>query len=241
MTRAPAGRHVGRTMAMAIVLVVGVSATAVAHVEVEGAPTSQAAARGEVVITVPNESADADTTSVAVKLPDNVLQAEFPDVAGWRATGQTAPLGSPLQIGGQVVTTRVATVTWTGGRIRPGRSAQFRLRVRVREGSTRRGLAFPTVQRYSDGTVVRWIGAPDSENPAGVLRSAVPVVSASAAPTPSTPTGATTSGSTTSATVTAAAPGGGTSGLAIGLIIAAVVVALGSGAYVATKRRKQRP
>ena len=64
---------------------------------------------------------------------------------GWRSTGRTVPLTPPVQIGGQTIAIRIATVTWTGGRIRPGRSAQFRVRVRVREGSKVRGLAFPAV------------------------------------------------------------------------------------------------
>jgi periplasmic copper chaperone A len=229
-------------VALALGLVLATSAPALAHVEVEAASNAQAAKLGEVVITVPNESAGADTTSVVVRLPDNVLQAEFPEVAGWRSTAETVPLTPPVQIGDQTIATRISTVTWTGGRIRPGRSAQFRVRVRVREGSKLRGLAFPAVQRFSDGTVVRWIGAPGSENPAGVLLTALPVVRVTSPATPSTPTPV-PSGTTTSSsppTSSRASPdGGGTSGLAIGLIVAACVVVLGGGAFALSRLRKK--
>ena len=233
--------NAGSRAALAIGLVLAMSAPALAHVEVEAASDAQAAKLGEVVITVPNESAGVDTTSVVVKLPDNVLQAEFPEVAGWRSTEDTVPLTAPVRIGDQTIVTRISRVTWTGGRIRPGRSAQFRLRVRVREGSQLRGLAFAAVQRYSDGTVVRWIGAPGSENPAGVLQTALPVVRVTSPARPPTPPPV-PGGTVTSPSPPTAAPAsrhdGGTSGLAIGLIVAAGVVVLGGGAFALSRRRR---
>ena len=233
--------NAGRRVALALGLVLVMSAPALAHVEVEAASNARAAKLGEVVITVPNEFAGADTTSVAVKLPDNVLQAEFPKVMGWRSTGRTVPLTPPVQIGGQTIAIRIATVTWTGGRIRPGRSAQFRVRVRVREGSKVRGLAFPAVQRFSDGTVVRWIGAPGSDHPAGVLQSALPVVRVTSPTTQSTPTpvpGATVPSPSPPTSSPASPHDEGTSGLAVGLIVAAAVVVLGGGAFALSRRRK---
>jgi uncharacterized protein YcnI len=218
-----------------------VSTPALAHVEVRAASNAQAAKLGEVVMTVENESAGADTTTVVVQLPDNVLQAEFPKVAGWRSAGTTVPLASPVQIGDEVIATRISRVTWTGGRIRPGRTAQFRLRVRVREGSKPRGLAFPAVQRYSDGTVVRWIGAPGSDHPAGVLQTALPVVRVTSPATPATPVPVPGGTVTSPSSPTSSPPGSesGTSGLVIGLIVAAGVVVLGVGGFALSRRRKK--
>ena len=227
--------NAGRRVALGLGLVLAMSVPALAHVEVEAASNAEAAKLGEVVITVPNESAGVDTASVVVRLPDNVLQAEFPKVAGWRSTGEPVPLIPPVQIGDQTIATRVSTVTWTGGRIRPGRSAQFRLRLRVREGSKLRGLAFPAVQRYSDDTVMRWIGAPGSEHPAGVLLTALPVVRVTSP--------ATAGGTVTSPSLPTSSPASphddGASGLAIGLIVAACVVVLGGGAFALSRRRKK--
>ena len=231
-----------RSAALALGIALAMCAPALAHVEVGAASNAQAAKQGEVVITVPNESARADITSVVVKLPDNVLQAAFPEVAGWRSTVETVPLTAPVQIGDTTIAMRITRVTWTGGRIRPGRDAQFRLRVRVREGSQLRGLAFPAVQRYSDGTVVRWIGAPGSEHPAGVLPTALPVVRVTSPATPSPPTPS-TGGSVTAPRPTTSPRsrhGGGTNGLAIGLIVVAGVVVIGGGAFTLTRRRKKQ-
>ena len=156
------------------------SASAQAHVEVAPAADPAAAKAGEVVIGVESEEPSAHTVRVEVKLPDNVIQAEFPRVDGWRSTGTTEPLSPPLDVDGTVTTSRITTVTWTGD-LAPGKRAQLRLRVRVRQGTPVEGLVFPAVQRYSDGTVVRWIGPPGSDTPAAVLAGSVPTVAVTAA------------------------------------------------------------
>ena len=195
------------------------------------------------MVVVRTESATSDTISVAVRLPPNVVQATFPKVAGWKSTATTAPLAAPVRVADQVVTTRVTVVTWTGGRIAPGARAAFRLRVRVRAGSTRRGLAFPAVQRYSDGTVVRWIGAPGSQNPAGVLRASLPVVPVSPVSTPTpvpgdatvpTPVPTATSTSTAATPPSDSEDGSGAVWIAI---IAAAVALVGGGAFALARRR----
>lgn len=205
-----------------------------AHVDVEAGGTP-----AEVIVTVPNESSTADTVSVSVRLPDNVVIATFPTVAGWRATGTAVPLSPPVQVGAESVTQRVSSVTWTGGTIPPGARASFPLRLRVAPGTSRAGLPFPAVQRYSDGTVVRWIGPPGSEFPAGVLSTPLPVAAAPAAPDTSTTSTATTDTATTTSTGAEAADGGDDGppvGLIVGIAVAALVVA-GIG-FVLAKRRK---
>lgn len=247
-------RRVGCVVVGAVALALAPASSGLAHVGVTPAPGGTAAARGEIVISVPNESQSADTTSVAVQLPVNVLQVEILTVAGWRSRGTTEPLASPVQIGDEVVETRTSTVIWSGGRIRPGRRAAFRLRLLVRSGTRRQGLPFPAVQRYSDGTVVRWIGGPGSQKPAGVLPSALPVVRVTT-PVPQTPTvpGAATvppplrpAATTTTAPTPTTAPAepvsdadGGSTGLIVGLILAAAGL-LGAGAVAIARRRKKR-
>jgi periplasmic copper chaperone A len=174
MTRRPPRCSRVSVLPLVLTLALAVSAPAVAHVQVELAGDPAAAKVGEVVIGVESEEPAAHTVSVQVKLPDNVIQAEFPQVDGWRSSGATEPLSPPLEVDGTVRSTRISTVTWTGD-LAPGKRAELRLRVRVRQGTPLTGLAFPAVQRYSDGTVVRWIGPPGSDTPAGVLAGAVPV------------------------------------------------------------------
>jgi hypothetical protein len=111
----------------------------------------------------------------------------------------------------------------------------------VANGTTREGLVFPAVQRYSDGDVVRWIGPPGSDLPAGVLATALPAVAvATVTTTPATTTStpATTSTATTS---TAATDTGGSDNPA-GLIFALVGIAIAIVGVVAIIRwRRSRP
>jgi uncharacterized protein YcnI len=210
-----------------------VVATASAHVAV-----TAGAAAGEIVLSVPNESASADTISVAMQLPDNVVRTRVPDLAGWTHTETTVPLDPPLRVDGVEVASRVTTVTWTGGRIAPGREAEFRLRLAVAEGTKRTGLAFPAVQRYSDGDVVRWIGGPGSEFPAGVLETSLPAVAAVAVTTsPATTTSTQTATVATSTTTTTGAGSGSTN--PIGLIFAVIGAAIATGGVIAIIRWRQ--
>jgi uncharacterized protein YcnI len=201
---------------VAMFALLGVAATASAHVEVTA---GQAA--GEIVLSVPNESSSADTVSLAVQLPENVVRTRVQDIAGWTHTETTVPLDPPLQVDGVEATTRVTTVTWTGGRLAPGREAEFHLRLAVAEGTKRTGLAFPAVQRYSDGDVVRWIGAPGSDLPAGVLETSLPAVTAVAV-TSSPATTTSTQTATAPTTSTAATETDSGSGNPVGLIFALV-------------------
>ncbi len=210
-----------------------VTATASAHVEATAGATA-----GEVVLSVPNESASADTVSVAVQLPDNVVQTRVPDVAGWTHTETTVPLDPPLRVDGAEVTSRVTTVTWTGGRLAPGREAEFRLRLAVAEGTKRTGLAFPAVQRYSDGDVVRWIGGPGSEFPAGVLETSVPAVPVVAVTTSPATTTSTQTATVATSTATTTTSDSGSSN-PIGLIFAVIGAAIATGGVIAIIKWRQ--
>ncbi len=204
-----------------------VAGTATAHVEV-----TAGAAAGEIVLSVPNESASADTVSVAVQLPDNVVRTGVPDIAGWTHTETTVQLDPPLRVNGVEVTSRVTTVTWAGRRLAPGREAAFRLRLTVAEGTKRTGLAFPAVQRYSDGDVVRWIGGPGSQFPAGVLETSLPAVPAVPVTTSSATTASTQTAAVATSTATTTAADSGSSN-PVGLIFAVIGAAIATGGVIA--------
>lgn len=200
------------------------AASASAHVEV-----TAGASPGEISLSVPNESASADTVGVAVQLPDNVVRTRVPNLAGWTHTETSVPLAPPLLVAGVVVASRVTTVTWTGGRLVPGREAAFRLRLAVADGTKRTGLAFPTVQRYSDGDVVRWIGGPGSEFPAGVLETPLPAVAAVA----------TSPGTATSTSGTARSSSDGGRSNPVGLVFAVIGAAIATGGVIAIIKWRQ--
>jgi periplasmic copper chaperone A len=125
-------------------------------------------------VRVPNERDNADTTRVTLKFPEQILSASFQPIEGWKRTVKMARLDEPIDVEGEQVTERIDTVTWSGGRIRPGEFQEFGVSFRTpAEPGTE--LAFPSVQRYSNGEVVRWIGPPDAEQPAPRVSLTEPV------------------------------------------------------------------
>jgi uncharacterized protein len=63
------------------------------------------------------------------------------------------------------VSEQVTRVTWTGGKIAPGQFQDFPISVQI-PGKAGDTLTFKAIQTYDNGDVVRWIGAPDAEEPA---------------------------------------------------------------------------
>ncbi len=114
---------------------------------------------------VPNEEQSADTTKVTVQLPQGLNFTSFQPKPGGTRTVTKVKLAKPVQSDDGPVTERVATVTWSGGTIAPGEFDEFGFTGKVpdTEGTV---LVFPAVQTYSDGAIVRWIGAADSDEPA---------------------------------------------------------------------------
>jgi uncharacterized protein len=199
-------------------------AVAEAHVTVQPA---EAPAGGFVRldVRVPNERDDAATTKVDLKLPPGFAEASYEPVPGWTVKVAKSKLAKPIKTDDGEVTEQVSRITWTAKRtadgIPPGAFQDFGLSVQVpgRAGDT---LTFKALQTYSNGTVVRWIGANDSDAPAPVVR----VTGASPAATP------------------AKAPSGGSSdGLAItALIVGALGLITGVAGLMAARRgRRVRP
>ena len=84
---------------------------------------------------------------------------------GWKRTVKMAQLDEPIDVEGEQVTEKVDTVTWSGGTIRPGEFQELGVSFRTPEEPGVE-LAFPAVQTYSGGEVVRWIGPADADSPA---------------------------------------------------------------------------
>jgi periplasmic copper chaperone A len=121
-------------------------------------------------VRVPNERDNADTTRITLKFPPEVISASFEPVPGWDRTVKMAQLDEPIDDEGEQITERIDTVTWTGGRIRPGEFQEFGVSFQVPEDSVGEALAFPAVQRYSGGETVRWIGPEDADTPAPLVQ-----------------------------------------------------------------------
>ena len=135
-------------------------------------------------IRVPNERDDANTTKITVRFPEQVISASFQPIEGWTRTVKMARLDEPIDDEGERITERIDTVTWTGGRIRPGEFQEFGVSFQVPEEQPGTELAFPAVQTYSGGEVVRWIGPPDADEPAPLVTVTEPAAEDEAAATP---------------------------------------------------------
>jgi uncharacterized protein YcnI len=159
-------------------------ASAWAHVELE--PTEQPA--DEFVradLRVPNERDNASTKKVAVRFPPGFLFASYQPVPGWKGNITTEKLAKPVaspEKGEPPIKEQVkqATFTATGAGIGPDQFQDFGLSLLMpnKPGTT---LTFKAIQTYSNGETVRWIGPPDSEEPAPQVKLT------SASETPATP------------------------------------------------------
>jgi periplasmic copper chaperone A len=169
-------------IAVAVAAALGLAPAASAHVTLNPREW-EADGFARFAIRVPNERDKADTTRITVKFPEQVLSASFQPIEGWRRTVEMAKLDEPLEIEGERITEKIDTVTWSGGRIRPGEFQEFGVSFRT-PNEPGAELAFPAVQRYSTGEVVRWIGPPDSDEPAPIVALTQPEAEAAAPAAP---------------------------------------------------------
>jgi periplasmic copper chaperone A len=152
-----------------VVGALAVPAAAEAHVTVNPREW-EAGGFARFAVRVPNERDGADTTRVTLQFPENVVSASFQPVEGWKRRVEMERLDEPIEEEGEEpVTERLARVTWFGGRIRPGEFQEFGVSFQVPEDAAGESLAFPSIQRYSNGEVVRWIGPEDADEPAPLV------------------------------------------------------------------------
>jgi uncharacterized protein len=147
-----------------------VPAAASAHVSLHpnAVPTG---ANATLDIRVPNEMDNATTTKLQVKFPPGFIGVATEPPPGWTSKVLTSKLTKPVQTDDGPIDTQVSEVQWTarsGAGIPPGQFANFAISVAV-PGRADQTLTFKTLQTYSNGKVVRWIGAPDSDQPAPTI------------------------------------------------------------------------
>ena len=203
-------------------------AAATAHVTLQPA---QAPAGGfaRLDVRVPNEKDDEGTRKVEVQMPPGFLSASYEPTPGWTAKVAMRELDTPVEDHGEPVTEEVDTITFTasdGRAIEPGQFQDFGISVRIPERPAGTKLTFKSLQTYEGGEVVRWIGAPEADEPA-------PQVTVTAAEEEG--------GAEDASLQTAAAATGEDDGDGDGLAIAALIVGglglLAGGAALVTFRR----
>src|ERR671914_1707826 len=145
-------RFLVRAAALSTCTMLAVSAPAWAHVVVS--PEEVAAGDYETLtVSVPTEK-EVPTTKIRVEVPEGFLLSGVQPVPGWEYAFE--------EDGGVV-----RAVTFSGGEIRPQEFQQFLLQAQAPEEPGE--YPWKAIQTYEDGSVVEWVGAPDSEEPASVI------------------------------------------------------------------------
>jgi uncharacterized protein len=217
-----------RTILLAVAALLLAPAAAQAHVLVVP-DTAPQGAEMRLDIRVPNERDDATTTKVDVLLPRGFAEALPQPVPGWSAKITHVKLNPPVQTDDGPITEGVSRITWTATSKASGTPVgdfqDFALEVLVpgKAGST---LTFKALQTYSNGTVVRWIGAKDSDTPAPTLAVTAPASGANATPT-ATPAASSSNGNSSNA-------------LAIPALIIGALGLITGGLALAASRRSAR-
>jgi uncharacterized protein YcnI len=150
------------------VAALAVPAAAQAHVTLQ--PKQAAAGAFTVLdVRVPTERDDASTAQVDVQFPAGFAAASYQAVPGWRVRVIKKKLATPIKTDDGPITEGISRMVWTrtsrAGGIKPGQFQDFPISVQI-PGKAGDTLTFKALQTYSNGEVVRWIGAADSDSPA---------------------------------------------------------------------------
>jgi uncharacterized protein YcnI len=161
----------------------GTAGVAAAHVTVHPA-TAKIGSETTFTFRVPTERDDASTVKLVFALPTDtpIPAVAIRPVPGWSADIEHMDLSTPVQTDDGPVSTTVERVTWTAddaaSAIAPGEFQEFVISAGPLPDATH--LEFKVLQYYSDGTVVRWIDPPASDDetahpaPTVTLTNAVP-------------------------------------------------------------------
>jgi periplasmic copper chaperone A len=239
-------------------LTLAVPAGAGAHISLHP-NTIPAGAFVTLDVRVPGEQEGAYAYRIDMLIPPGFTQINTQNVPGWSVKKIVVKPAKPIQTDAGPVDEEVSQIVWTGdrsklGRLENGTFIQFPLSIAMPSNLAGQSLAFKTVQYYSNGKVVHWIGPSSAEFPAptvnitakgGVIED---VAGGEAGPTPGeTPVGQ----GAAAAPASAGSPGGtgtpgatstkeGTSeGLAIAaLIVGALGLLAGIGALLVARRAR---
>lgn len=193
-------------------------------------------------IRVPNEMESANTVKLAVQVPPGFLDISTEYMPGWTSKVLTSKLAKPVKGDEGEITEQVKEIIWTGegkqGLIPPGQFLNFPISTEIpgKEGEV---LTFKVLQYYDNGEIVRWIGGPNSEEPAPQIDVTAPggvlqdVAGSEAAP-PSSSTESSEGGETTSSS---SSGDSASKGLGIAALIVGALGLIAGGAALIRSRR----
>jgi uncharacterized protein YcnI len=212
------------------------AATAQAHISLHP-NTVPAGAFVTLNVRVPGEQAGAYAYKVDMLVPPGFTEIDTQNVPGWSVKKVVTKLTTPIQTDEGPVSEEVSQIVWTGdrttlGRLENGQFIQFPLSIAMPDNLAGRSLQFKTVQYYSNGKVIHWIGPASAEYPAPTINVTAKgglveeVAGGEAGPAPASSTSSSSSG--------AASKGLGTAALILG----ALGLIAGLGALIAARRSR---
>jgi uncharacterized protein YcnI len=221
--------------------VAALAAPAAARAHVTLQPNTAAAGSFAVLdVRVPTERDNATTTKIDVQFPAGFASARYEPKPGWKVRIVKKRLATPIQTDDGPITEGVSRMVWTrtsrSGGIKPNEFVDFPISVQI-PGKAGDKLTFKALQTYSNGEVVRWIGAPASDEPAPQV--SVTAAQASGAPASSHGSGAAAASSHNDpAQPVSASTDGDSDGLTIAALVAGGLgLALGGAALAMSRRR----
>jgi uncharacterized protein YcnI len=108
-------------------------------------------------LAVPTEKDNAVTTKVVLTLPSGFAIDSFAPSPGWHRVLQQTGSGDSAVI---------QRVTWAGGHVPSEEDSLFQF---LAQPASTGSYRFTVQQTYSDGSIVNWAGAENSENPAPTI------------------------------------------------------------------------
>lgn len=231
----------------ALIATAAVAAPAAAQAHISLHPnTIPAGAFVTLNVRVPGEQEGAYAYKIDMLVPPGFTEVDTQNVPGWSVKEIVTKPATPIQTDEGPVDEEVSQIVWTGdrsklGRLENGTFIQFPLSIAMPSNIAGRSLAFKTVQYYSNGKVVHWIGPPSAEYPAPTINVTAKgglveeVAGGEAGPTAGETVGSTSSG--TVAPASASSSKGASEGLAIAaLIVGALGLVAGVGGLLAARR-----
>jgi uncharacterized protein len=193
---------------------------------------------------VPGEEENAYAYKVDTLLPAGFTDVDVQNVPAWTAKVVTKKLAKPIQTDDGPVSEEVSQVIWTGnksvdGRLDDGRFMQFPLSIAMPGNIAGKSLAFKTLEYYSNGKIIHWIGAPNAEFPAPTINiTAKGGVLQDVAGGEAGPASGAVPGEEAAPATASSSSGGASKGLAIAALIVGALGLLAGGAALLNSRRR---
>ena len=146
-------------LAAAAALIMLVFADAAFAHAVISPPVAKAKVLQVYTLSVPTEEEGATTTEVELTVPDGFSIDSFAPAPGWKREVQASGSGEEAI---------VQKVTWSGGKVPTDEDSVFQFNADATSAKT---FTFKVRQSYSNGKVVDWSGAEDSDTPAPTVEA----------------------------------------------------------------------